>query len=136
MALTKIRLPCLPDVTDHICSIIKGNNGVETFDKNISPAARYSRLGTLGEDRPIYIQYHTPSRPNFKDPQDWLLTLETTETLDINRSKAQTFGPHWTVPLATYGFTLEPNGDWLLFIPESELNLESNLLLVTLYPTM
>ena len=136
MAITKLRLPCKPDLTDHICSIIKGNKVVDTFDKNISPSTRFTRLGTIGEEQPIYVQYHMPSRPNFKDTQDYLLTLESSEKLDINRSMAQTFGPHWTVPLATYGFTLEPNGDWLLFIPESELSLESCLILVTLHPTM
>ena len=134
MATTKLRLPCKPDRADRICSIITGNKVVDTFDAKISPATRFARLGTLGEDRPIYIQYHIPERPAVKDPADFLLTLETTETLDINRSKAETFGPYWSVPLATYGFTLEPNGDWRLFIPESELSPDSCLLYITLHP--
>ena len=136
MAITHLRLPCKPDRTNRICTVLAGRKVIETFDGTVSPSTRYTRIGTIGEDQPIFIQYHVPERPVLKDPHDFLLTLETTETLDINRSKAETFGSHWTVPLATYGFTLEANGDWLLFIPEKELALDGCLLLVTLQPTV
>ena len=134
MTLTTLRLPCQPHPAENICTILKGRTPVGSFDGRNNFGTYTLNLGTLGENRPVYVQFHVPERPDNKNPADYLITLETTEKLDINRSKAETFGPKWTVPLATYGFTPETNGDWRLFIPESELSPDSCLLYITLHP--
>ena len=136
MAITTLRLPCKPHLAKNTSTILKGRTPVATFDGRNNPTTFSVKLGTLGEDRPIYIQHHTPERPAVKDPEDYLISLETTETLDINRSMGQTFGPHWDIRLKDYGFVLEPNGDWRLYVPAGEFGLDSSLLLVTLYPIL
>jgi len=134
MTITNLRLPCQPDRTDRICTVLKGRNPIDTFDGKTNPSTRYVNVGTIGEDRPIYIQFHIPERPQVKNPNDFVLSLETTEALDINKCEGATFGPHWTVPLATYGFIPDGPNDWRLIIPEGEFTPDAGLLFLTLRP--
>ena len=134
MATTNLRLPCQPDRADRICTVLKGRNPIDSFDGRSNPATRSVSVGTIGTDRPIYVQFHVPSRPDSKNTSDFVLSLDTFEPLDINRSKGETFGIHWTVPLATYGFIPDGPNDWRLVIPEGEFTPDSCLLFLTIKP--